>query len=199
MKKHQNTVYWVDINLDLKKGLKFNQTRSNAIILHETLPAYCIPKVVRVETGEVIYEKVYASPRPPPKISLKHDWMKELGSEVARQPEGEVVQQSKSSQSSQPNPNEDHDRMGRSVVCLETNHEQGASRSQEIETRSFREKAVKRDRTEKPVVCRDENHEQPSVVCPEQMTHPRFSREGQNLLLEEETNHDRTGEIRCLP
>ena len=94
-KKHQNTVYWVDINLALKKGLKFYQTRSNAIILHETLPAYCIPKVVRMETGEVIHEKVYASLCPPPKISLKHDWMKEFGSEVARQPDGEVVQQSK--------------------------------------------------------------------------------------------------------
>ena len=57
-KKHQNTVYWVDINLALKKGLKFYQTRSNAIILHETLPTCCIPKVVRMETGEVIYEKV---------------------------------------------------------------------------------------------------------------------------------------------
>ena len=38
-KKHQNTVYWVDINLALKKGLKFCQTRSNAFSLHETLPA----------------------------------------------------------------------------------------------------------------------------------------------------------------
>ena len=36
-KKHQNTVHWVDINLALKKGLKFYQTRSNAIILHKTL------------------------------------------------------------------------------------------------------------------------------------------------------------------
>ena len=53
-KKHQNTVYWVDIDLALKKGLKLYQTRSNAIILHETLPAYCIPKVVRMETGEGI-------------------------------------------------------------------------------------------------------------------------------------------------
>ena len=44
--KHQNTV-WVDINLALKKELNF---RSNAFILHETLPAYCIPKVVRMET-----------------------------------------------------------------------------------------------------------------------------------------------------
>ena len=72
-KKHQNTVYWVDIRPAQKKGLKFYQTRSNAIILHETLPAYCIPKVVRMETGEVIYEKVYMSPRPPSQISLKHD------------------------------------------------------------------------------------------------------------------------------
>ena len=127
-KKHQNTVYWVDINLALKKGLKFCQTRSNAIILHETLPACCIPKVVRMETREIIYEKVFASPRPPAKISLKHDSMKELGSEVARQPEGEVVQQSKSSQSSQPNPNPDHDGTERPVVCPQ----RGASRSQEI-------------------------------------------------------------------
>ena len=70
-KKHQNTVHWVDINFALKKGLKFYQTRSNAIILHETLPAYCIPKVVRMETGEVRYEKVYASPRPPSKDLLE--------------------------------------------------------------------------------------------------------------------------------
>ena len=34
-------------------------------------------------TGEIIYEKVYASPRLPPKISFKDKWMKELGSEVA--------------------------------------------------------------------------------------------------------------------
>ena len=81
-KKYQNTVYWVDIILALKKGLKFDQVRSNASILHETLPAYCIPKVIRMETGEVSYEKVFMSPRPPPKISLKHEWKRELGSEV---------------------------------------------------------------------------------------------------------------------
>ena len=100
-KKHQNTVCWVDINLAQKKGLKFYQTRSNAIILQETLPAYCIPKVVRMESGEVTYEKVYMSPRPPPKMSLSHDWKRELGSEHAQQPEGQVVQQSRSFQSNQ--------------------------------------------------------------------------------------------------
>ena len=100
-KRHQNTVYWVDINLAIAKGLKFYQTRSNAIILHETLPPNCIPKVVRMETGTVIYEKENASPRPPPKISLKHDWKRELGSEDAQRPDGQVVQQFKSFQSNQ--------------------------------------------------------------------------------------------------
>ena len=73
-KRHQDAVYWVDIDLAIKKGLKFYQTRSNAIILQETLPAFCIPKVVRLKTGEVLYDKVYMSPRLPPKISLKHEW-----------------------------------------------------------------------------------------------------------------------------
>ena len=82
-KKHQNTVHWVDIKLAQKKGLKFYQTRSNAIILYNTLPAYCIPKAIVMESEEIIYEKVHASPRPPPKISFKDNWMKELDSEVA--------------------------------------------------------------------------------------------------------------------
>ena len=33
------------------------------------------------------------SPRPPPKISLRHEWTRELGSKVVQQPEGKVVQQ----------------------------------------------------------------------------------------------------------
>ena len=76
-KRHQDAVYWVDINLAFGSGWEVYQTRSNAIILQETLPAYCIPKVVRLKTGEVLYEKVYMSPRSPPKISLKHEWKRE--------------------------------------------------------------------------------------------------------------------------
>ena len=56
-KKHQDAVFWVDIDLGIKEGLVFYQTRSNAIILQGTLPAYCIPKVVRLKTGEVLYER----------------------------------------------------------------------------------------------------------------------------------------------
>ena len=84
-RRHQDTVYWVDVKLAQRIVFKFYQTRSNAIILYDTLPAYCIPKAVRMETGEIMYEKVYESPRPPPKISFKDNWMRELGSEVARQ------------------------------------------------------------------------------------------------------------------
>ena len=81
-----------------QKGLTFYQTRSHAIIFQETLPAYCIPKIVRLKPGEVLYEKSFMSPRPPPKISLRHDhdWTRvndELGSTVEQQPEGKLVQQ----------------------------------------------------------------------------------------------------------
>ena len=36
-KRHQDAVYWVDINFAIKKGLTFCQTRSNAIILHRNI------------------------------------------------------------------------------------------------------------------------------------------------------------------
>ena len=53
--------------------------------------------------------------RLPPKISLKHEWRRELGSEVARQPEGEVARQAKCFQPTQPTPNPIRDRTGRLV------------------------------------------------------------------------------------
>ena len=97
-KKHQDAVFWVDINLAITEGLTFCQTRSNAIILQGTLPAYCIPKVVRLKIGEVLCDKSYLSLRPPPKISLRydHDWIRgndELGSTVEQQPVGKLAQQ----------------------------------------------------------------------------------------------------------
>ena len=76
-------MYWVDIQLAQRKGLKFYQTRCKAIILYDTLPAYCISKVVVMEYGEIMYEKGYVSPRPPPKIFYTDYWMCDLDSEVA--------------------------------------------------------------------------------------------------------------------
>ena len=97
-KRHQDAVFWVDIDLAIKEGLKFYQTRSNAIFLQRTLPAHCIVKVERLKTGEKLYERQYLSPRPPPKISLKHDlnWTQrnDQGSTVEHQPVEKLVQQS---------------------------------------------------------------------------------------------------------
>ena len=98
-KRHQDEVLWVDIDLGIKEGLVFYQTRSNVIILQGTLPIHCIVKVERLQTGEKLCERQYLSPRPPPKISLKHDvnWTKgndQSGSTVEHQPVGKLVQQS---------------------------------------------------------------------------------------------------------
>ena len=98
-KRHQDAVFWVDIDLGIKEGLAFYQTRSNATILQGTLPAHCISRVERLKNGEVLYERRDLSPRPPPKISLKHDhdWTKgndQLGSTVEHRPVGKLVQQS---------------------------------------------------------------------------------------------------------
>ena len=43
-KKHQDAVYWVDINLAIRKGLTFYQTRSNAIIFQGTLSSQLYSK-----------------------------------------------------------------------------------------------------------------------------------------------------------
>ena len=73
-------------------------------------------------TLEKSYTKnFFESPRPPPKISLRDNWMKELGSEVAGQAE--------SSQPTQPNPNPIH-RTGRPVMTEQTSR----SSAQEIDT-----------------------------------------------------------------
>ena len=58
-KVHQDTVYWVDMKLAQRKGLKFSQTRSNTVILYDTLPACYIPKAIVMRSQEIIYQKVY--------------------------------------------------------------------------------------------------------------------------------------------
>ena len=92
-------VFWIDIDLGIREGLMFYQTRSNAIILQGNLPAHCVVRAERLRNGEKLYERQYLSPRPPPKISLKPylNWTKgndELGSTVEQQPVGKLVQQS---------------------------------------------------------------------------------------------------------
>ena len=95
-------------------------------------------KLLGWKLGEVSFEKVYVSPRPPPKISLRHEWKRELGSEHAQQ--SVVVQLSRSFQSNQPTLNPSRERTGRPVVKDDTRTVQDArktSRSQEIDVNSF--------------------------------------------------------------
>ena len=149
-------------------------------------------KLLGMETGQAIYEKVYMSPRPPPKISLKHDWKRELGSEDAQRPERQVVQQSIRFQSNQPIPNPSRDRTGQPVVRTDRTGQpvvgtntrtvqdgRKTSRSQEINTRSFHEEAVKTDRTGQPVVETGR-------------TQTRSSDDSKSL--NDEMGHDRTGQ-----
>ena len=100
-----------------------------------------------------MYEKVYMSPLPPPKISLKHDWKTELGSEHAQR--SEVGQLSGSFQSNQPIPSPSRERTVRPVVKDDTRTVQDGrktSRSQEIDVDSFHEETVSSERTGRPVV-----------------------------------------------
>ena len=83
-KVHQDTVYWVEKQLAQRKGLKFCQTRSNAVLLYDTLPAYCISKAIAMKSEEIIYQKVYVSPQPPPTFSYKDNWTCDLDSDVAK-------------------------------------------------------------------------------------------------------------------
>ena len=137
-------------------SIRLDQTLSNAIILHQTLPAYCILKVVRMDTGDVFYEKVNMSLRPPPKISLKNDCKRELGSEDALRPEGQVVQLLRSVQSNQPIANRSRDRTGQPVVKYDRTGqpvvETGRTQTRSSDDNKSVNAEIARDRNEQPVV-----------------------------------------------
>ena len=101
-----------------------------------------------MKTGEVLYEKVYMSPRPPPKISLKHEWKRELGSEHAQR--AEAGQLSRSFQSNQPTLNPIRERSGRLDIThdvIGVHYERKTSPSQEIDVNSFCEEPSSSERT----------------------------------------------------
>ena len=126
-------------------------------------------------------KKAYMSPRPLPKISLCHDWTKELGSKVARQPEGEVARQAKFFQPTQPIPNPIRDRSGRPGIThdvISVQDERKTSRSQEISVNSFNEEPSSSDRTGRLVKTEE--------------IQARSSEDSKSL---NEQTHDRTGRL----
>ena len=166
------------------------------------------------------YTKVYMSPRPPPKISLKHEWKRELGSEHAQRSEvGQL------SQLNQPILSPIRERTGRPVVKDDTRTVQDGrktSRSQEIDINSFNKETVSSDRSGGPVVetsviqarssedSKDPNvgtaHERTRRLVTEtntenvpdsSQTRPYHGSETFNVG--DVTLRDRTGEPRCKP
>ena len=76
-KRHQDSVLGPIYNLLNGEDRSFYQTESNAIFLYDTLPAYCIQKVVVMEIWrKIIYEKVYMSTSTSPKDFLQK-WLDE--------------------------------------------------------------------------------------------------------------------------
>ena len=127
------------------------------------------------------------SPRPPPKISQRHDWTKEKGEVLLgskdRQPQEEVARQAKFFQPTQPIPKPICDRSGQPdntqgvfVVKGET------SRSQEISVKSFHEELCSSDRSGQPHITQDVISVQ---TCP--------SEENKNVRVEQ--THDRSGQL----
>ena len=149
----------------------------------------------RLKTGEVLYEKAYMSPRLPSTISLRHDWTKELGSkvdrqpegEVARQPEGEVARQAKSFQPTQPIPNPIRDRSGRLGIThdvISVQDERKTSRSQETSVNSLNEELRSSARTgrllktEEIQACSSEDSKSLNV----EQTHDRSGQPGKDTV-----------------
>ena len=77
-KRHQDAVYWFDINLAIQKGLQFYQTRSNAIILQEHFQLIVFQNLLKWSDT-----KKYTCHLDLRLRSHCNEWKRELGSEVA--------------------------------------------------------------------------------------------------------------------
>ena len=110
-----------------------------------------------------MYERPYLSPRPPPKISLRHDhnWTRgndQLESTVEQPPVGKLVQQSfgevprvKLSKPTQSKPNPICDRSGKPEDTERVFVDKGkTSRSHEIDDKRLHKELGSSDRSEKP-------------------------------------------------
>ena len=63
-KHFQDTVFWCNLKLAQQRGLQFHQTRSNAVILRDTLPAEFIERAICVKTKDHLYQRESVTLRP---------------------------------------------------------------------------------------------------------------------------------------
>ena len=63
-KHFQNTVFWCNLKLAQQRGLQFYQTRSDAVLLCDTLPAEFIEKAICMKTKDQLYQRESVILRP---------------------------------------------------------------------------------------------------------------------------------------
>ena len=63
-KHFQNTICWCNLKPAQQRGLQFHQTRSNAVILYDTLPAEFIERAICMKTKDHLYQRESVIPRP---------------------------------------------------------------------------------------------------------------------------------------
>ena len=63
-------MFWVKLSRAQDLGLQFWQTKSNAIIVHQSVPHQCIERVVGDDGGRIIFQRIL-TPKPRPN-SKKH-------------------------------------------------------------------------------------------------------------------------------
>ena len=63
--KHtQDAVHWINLFRAQDQGLRFEQTKSNAIVAHNPVPVDCIYKIIS------LFERL-STPRPAPRVTLR--------------------------------------------------------------------------------------------------------------------------------
>ena len=60
----QNAVFWCNLKLAQQTGLQFDQTRSHAVVLYNTLLAEFIEKAICMKTKDLIYQRESVILRP---------------------------------------------------------------------------------------------------------------------------------------
>ena len=53
----EDTVFWCSLKLAQQRGLQFCQTKSNAVLLYDTLPAEFIEKAISMKTKDRLYQR----------------------------------------------------------------------------------------------------------------------------------------------
>ena len=62
--RFQNTLCWCNLKLAEQRGLQVYQTRSNAVVLYDTLPADFIEKSICMKTKDQLYQRESVTLRP---------------------------------------------------------------------------------------------------------------------------------------